>query len=106
MTRELRYEFNVALVGKDERLDEEYFDTKEYTYYVEDEKLKQTICKVVCDNYGFSEFDKVYKLLDDFFMWYELEDEYEDLIDEYLYEECRSDAEKEFWEEYKNRSDY
>ena len=99
MTHTINYEFGITLIGRNERLGEDYYKTKTYTYYVPEDKVKKAIIEAVLKDYAFKEKQELYRFIEYYNLWYQLEDTYNDLIDEWLYDECYDDAEKEFIKE-------
>ena len=95
---EIEYEFNVALVGRDESLGEDYYDTKTYTYDVPKNKIIEGLIHCVKKDYEVGGKD-LKSFLENYNLWYELMDDYEDQLYEYLYSACYDDAEKEFIKE-------
>lgn len=101
MCFEIKYEFAVALIGRDEALNEEYYKTEEFVYDVDDKLVKNTIVSLVIDNYkGFKDHRAtIYEFIDDHDMWYDLQDEYEKDLEEILYDECYKEAFKQWCNE-------
>ena len=98
MKHTIDYEFNIALAGINEVLNEEYYDTVGYRYEIPEDKLKQVILDVVCWAYNFDEEvkEQFEKFIDNHDMWEELLDEYEYEIDDILFDDCYDEAETEF----------
>ena len=99
MKHTIDYEFNVLLDSVSERLGEEYYNTTSYKYEVPEDKLKQVILNIVCWAYDFNDDAKsqLKKFIDIHDMWYELLEEYEDEIDDALFDLCYNDAETDFF---------
>lgn len=98
MKHTIDYEFNVRLIGTSERLGEDYYDTKKYSYEVPEDKLKQVILNIVIWSYDLPKQAKEQfaKFVEEHDMWYELLEEYENEIDDALFDLCYVEAEKEF----------
>lgn len=100
MTHTIEFEFHLALLGRDELLGEDYLKTKDYEYIVPENQVKDAIIEAILCDYPFKDRKALYKFVDDHDMWLDLEDEYTDIIDDWLFDECYEDAKKEFIKEY------
>lgn len=98
MYLEIEYEFDINLIGRNDRFGEEYYDTITYVYEVPKKKIKQAIIACVKQDYNIGGKD-LSKFFEDYDLWYQLLDEYEQQIEDYLYDECYGDAIKQFKKE-------
>lgn len=95
MYLEIEYEFNIDLVGRDDRLGEDYFNTTTYIYEVPKKKIKQAIIECLKQDYNIGGKD-LSKFFEDYDLWYQLLDEYEQQVEYHLYDECYEDALQQF----------
>lgn len=96
----LTYEFETAMVGKDEINGEEYYSTEEYVYEVGDKTIKDVLIDLTMDNYGFTSKQHALIFVQDFDLWENLMERYEEDLMEILQEICYNKAYKE-WQEQK-----